>query len=99
MLKRDDTIVIRNADKGSCLVVEDRTQYVADGLAHLSDPEVYEEDPSPALAASITGNAAQMEKKGYLSQHMAQFISGNPGRHKCTSSRSSTRAQTWYAPS
>lgn len=82
-LRRDDTIIIRNADKGSCLVVEDREQYTADGLAHLSDPEVYEvvtEDPTAALAASITAYASNMERKGYLTKHMANFISrDDPG--------------------
>lgn len=40
-LASDTSLVIKNADKGSGIVVEDRQNYVRDGLAHLSDTTVY----------------------------------------------------------
>ena len=34
-------IVIKPADKGSCIVVQDTTTYIKEGLEHLSDPNTY----------------------------------------------------------
>ena len=36
-------LVINKADKGSTIVVQDRTDYVRLGLEHLSDPDTYRE--------------------------------------------------------
>ena len=40
-LASDSTLVIKSADKGSGIVVEDTEQYVADGKDHLSDKTIY----------------------------------------------------------
>ena len=40
-LRRDHSIVIRQADKGSCIVAIDTAQYIAEGLHHLSDTSIY----------------------------------------------------------
>ena len=42
-MKRDKTLTIRQADKGTCLVVMDTQDYVREGLEHLSDPKIYKE--------------------------------------------------------
>ena len=55
-LSSDETLVIKSADKGSGIVVEDTEQYVRDGLNHLSDKTVYEKitsDPTKPLSKAI----------------------------------------------
>ena len=37
----DNDLVIKSADKGSGIVAEDRSNYIKDGLAHLSDENIY----------------------------------------------------------
>ena len=49
-------LVIKSADKGSGIVVEDRSNYIRDGLAHLSDESVYQQidsDPTQKLAEAL----------------------------------------------
>ncbi len=80
-LQRDDTLVIRDADKGSCLVVEDRHVYVQDGLNHLGDGKVYEtleEDPTRNLVKGINGYITNITKKGYIPQDVADYLIRNP---------------------
>ena len=40
-LRRDKSLTIREADKGSCIVVMDTSSYNEDGKAHLSDTTIY----------------------------------------------------------
>lgn len=68
-LARDHTLVIKNADKGSGIVVEDTDKYIADGLDHLSDKKIYskiDHDPTQALAQAITKHAHQLHQKGII---------------------------------
>lgn len=44
-LAEDDTIIIKTADKGACVTVVDKEDYVREGLEHLSDPLLYEKLP------------------------------------------------------
>lgn len=49
-------IVIKSADKGSCIIVQDSTTYIKEGFEHLSDPNTYTRllgDPTPFLVESI----------------------------------------------
>lgn len=59
-------------------MVEDRTNYVADGLTHLSDKEIYEEteggDPTSQLARAINANAKTIHNKGYISDEMREYL-------------------------
>ena len=53
--KRTD-IVINKADKGSTIVVQDREQYIKDGLGHLTNISVYkplDADITPMIKAEI----------------------------------------------
>ena len=45
-LKKDPSMVIRGADKGSCVVVENTPDYIKNGLEHLVDTSTYEELPA-----------------------------------------------------
>ena len=46
-LKKDPSMVIRGADKGSCVVVENTPDYIKNGLEHLADTSVV--DPGGVL--------------------------------------------------
>ena len=46
-LAQDDSLVIKSADKGSGIVVEDRSGYVEAGLEHLADASRYQKTPPP----------------------------------------------------
>lgn len=55
-LANNADMVIKSADKGSGIVVENRDSYIRDGLAHLGDPAVYakiDRDPTKALGRAI----------------------------------------------
>ena len=65
----DQTLVIKSADKGSGIVVEDTEQYVKDGLDHLSDESIYERvdaDPTIALTEAINTYTDSMYQVGII---------------------------------
>lgn len=68
-LQRNKDIVIKKADKGSCVVIENTSTYVRDGLEHLSDSTIYEEiatDPTQHLVESINRLITTLHSRGYL---------------------------------
>ena len=83
-------LIIRQADKGSCIVVEDKSQYIKDGLAHLSDTTIYTEiatDPTIPLTAAINQYAKHLGSKGHLTTDMVDYL---------TTELSQVRTQTMY---
>lgn len=40
-LKHNTSISIKRADKGSVIVIEDKTTYILEGRKHLDDPSTY----------------------------------------------------------
>ncbi|KAJ8047992.1 hypothetical protein HOLleu_00136 [Holothuria leucospilota] len=55
-LQGNPNIVIKQADKGSCVVVMDRERYVNEAYRHLSYPQVYQKlsnDPTPLFIREI----------------------------------------------
>ena len=40
-LRKDNSLIIRQADKGSCIVIMDTSKYIEEGLQHLSDTSLY----------------------------------------------------------
>ena len=76
-LSRDESLVIKAADKGSGIVVEDRSSYISDGLEHLSDVTIYspvETDPTAQIAKAINKMVARMHDKGILDQVTKNFL-------------------------
>lgn len=76
-LERNHNLVIKRADKGSCVVVEDRATYIADGLKHLQDESIYEQvsgDSTTPLVLAINTLAETLQRKGYFSKEMRDFI-------------------------
>ncbi len=83
-LQKDHTIVIKKADKGSCIVVEDTSKYVEDGMQHLSDTNIYQElptDPTPQLAHAINTYTRTIHKKGRTSSHSLSPNKSEPNNY------------------
>ena len=82
-MRQDDTLVIKKADKGSCLVVEDKTQYIADGLDHLADKNIYKPitgDPTASLTVAINKYVASIESKGHIDRNMKAYLLNDPDK-------------------
>ena len=76
-LQSDQTIVIKSADKGSGIVIEDTQQYVRDGLDHLSDKTIYEEvdmDPTNPLTDAITKFVCTMYQEGIIDSTTKEYL-------------------------
>ena len=82
-LRKDSSLVIKKADKGSCLVVEDTREYIADGLTHLADTDIYKpvsEDPTAQLSEAINQFVTRLEKKGHIDRNTRDYLINNPGK-------------------
>ncbi len=80
-LASDPSLVIKNADKGSGIVIEDRHNYMEDGLQHLSDKSIYEKsesDPTTPLAEGINKYIHYVHKKGIIDDTTKEFLSFKP---------------------
>ncbi len=74
ILRRDKSITIKQADKGSCIVIMDTKEYLREGLEHLSDKETYlelEEDPSKDTAEKANELISKHRASGLISKHTA----------------------------
>ena len=75
-LIKNPHIVINKADKGSTIVVEDRSEYIANAMLHLNDPTVYkplDEDISPTLKESIMNKLKLLRNNGLLKQTWFEY--------------------------
>ncbi len=76
-LAKDDTIIIKSADKGSGIVVEDRDKYVEAGKRHLSDTSIYEtsdSDPTEMLGGAINQFVHGIHKRGIIDDKTKEFL-------------------------
>ena len=86
-LASDNSIVIKNADKGSGIVVEDTEKYIQDGREHLADTNIYEEidsDPTLPLAEAINKYANSMHDKGIIDHTTKEYLSFNASKQPRT---------------
>ena len=69
--RKYDDIVIKDADKGSGIVVMDEDRYIAEGMRQLTDRQVYtpvSEDPTKDMRLKVTAAVAKLgEDVDYLS--------------------------------
>ncbi len=68
-LKKDESIMVLPADKGKCLVVMDRAEYIEKMEAKLSDESTYkklEEDPTEKVKAELAKKLQEVKDKGEL---------------------------------
>lgn len=76
-LASDPNLVIKNADKGSGIVIEDTHNYIQDGLDHLSDQTIYREinsDPTEPLAKGINDYVTYMHNKGIIDNVTRDYL-------------------------
>ena len=64
-LAADSSVVIRPADKGSCAVVQDHEDYLAEGYKPLNDNSIYAEvkNYKEKLLIDLTGKINQIFKR------------------------------------
>ncbi len=85
-LAKDDSLIIKNADKGSGIVVEDTEKYIQAGKEHLSDTNIYEtinEDPTSELIKATNEYVNYCYRKGILDSITKDYLTfkkDNPPR-------------------
>jgi len=76
-LASDNSLVIKGADKGSGIVVEDRDKYILAGTNHLSDQTIYEKiqtDPTVQLGHAINKFVHSTYRKGVIDNVTRDFL-------------------------
>ena len=75
-IKSFDDIVIKDADKGSCVVIMDRSRYIQEAERHLNDTATYcklDTDPTSIFYKDIEACVLQLEQQGIFSKVMRDF--------------------------
>ena len=76
-LSKNRDIVIKKADKGSCIVVQDRRSYVSEGKSHLDDTSTYkplDSDPTASIARNIAELVDSMKESGYIDTYTHAYL-------------------------
>ena len=77
-LKCNSDLVINKADKGSTIVVQDKSDYIKIGLEHLNDPHTYkvlDGNPTSNICNGINLLLIDFYKRGLLDKDMVAFCS------------------------
>ena len=81
-LRSDHTIIIKEADKGSGVVVWDREDYISEAKNQLMDPGVYQKfnnDPSTLVQRVINDAISNIEERGDIEEKTLEyFMVNNP---------------------
>ena len=76
-LRGYDDIVIKQADKGSAVVVMDRKKYVDEAMRQLNDKDVYitlKKDPTAEMIKKINARINRLHGDGYISDSTLQYL-------------------------
>ena len=76
-LGKNRDLVIKKADKGSCIVIQDRSTYVAEGKSHLADTSTYkplESDPTAAITECVGNIVDSMKEASYIDKHTHAYL-------------------------
>ena len=76
-LRNYDDIIIKQADKGSAVVILDRGKYVAEAMRQLHDSEVYislRDDPTADMIRKVNERVEKLHTDGYISQSTLQYL-------------------------
>ena len=79
-LSVDNQIVINKADKANAIVVQNHTDYAADGFQHLGDTAVYKElssDTTLDVEHAVVNFVKKLYKDGLINKEMADFCLPN----------------------
>ena len=85
-LRGDDRIVIKPADKGSSVVVQDTEDYIAEAERQLSDNRFYQKldhDPTKEHEEAVCKTLYAMHDAGYIDEKTLQYLlpdNSKPGR-------------------
>ena len=72
-----DDIIIKQADKGSAVVVMDRVRYVGEAMRQLNDKDVYiplKKDPTEEMIEIINERVRRLHGDGYISDSTLQYL-------------------------
>ena len=81
-LSEDHTLVIKQADKGSGIVIEDTKKYIEDGLDHLANQTIYrkiDRDPTESLVKEINNFVKYMYNRGIVDSITKDYLTFQPG--------------------
>ena len=80
-LRQDKTIVIKSADKGSCVTIIPTTQYQTEGIQHLSQNAIYKEidrDYTKLLIIKINNFLRTCHRNKIISDELYQVMRRDP---------------------
>ena len=72
-LGKNRDLVIKKGDKGSCIVIQDRSTYAAEGKSHLADTSTYmpiDSDPTASIAKDIGELYSRQHGRSRLYRHI-----------------------------
>ena len=75
-LKQNTEVVIREADKGSAMVVMSRERYIAEAIRQLSDTDVYQQVSSAVVfdvIEEVKDILSRLQKSGVITEDMATY--------------------------
>ena len=76
-LKNNQHIIIKKADKGSSIVIQDKDTYIQEGMKHLGDPKTYTElrgDPTNKVAQQINTYIDKIYCRGYIDEYTKTYL-------------------------
>ena len=76
-LTRRNDIIMKKADKGSLIVIEDKQTYIEKGLEQVHDPQTYrrlDKDPTQSIVKQINQTVTDIHKLGLLDRKTLQFL-------------------------
>ena len=85
-LRSNEDIIIKPADKGSAVVVMDKSAYIREAVRQLSDDRFYsksDKDPTKQFSDEITNELNNMYDYGYIDEKALKYLipdSPKPGR-------------------
>ena len=77
-LSQNPNIVIKEADKGSAIVVMNSSDYLREGYCQLNDSDFYtklQNDPTPEIKRRIDDTLTQMRSKGLITEDNFDYLS------------------------
>ena len=76
-LSKNKTLIIKNADKGSKIVIENTEDYIQTGIEHLENTSIYEKlvsDPTFQLSDDIQNFVDTLHQGGFIDEHTHSFL-------------------------
>ncbi|PIK56435.1 hypothetical protein BSL78_06679 [Apostichopus japonicus] len=77
LMSRSD-IIIKPADKGSAVVIQDRQDYIKEAMRHLSNSDIYtllDSDPTDIFSQQIKQTITDMYQRNQISKKAVSFLS------------------------